>query len=683
MRPELNRNDLLFISLRKAFGFYLLCISILTLGRLGFVAYFAPPGLYEDYFSDLLQAFYMGWRYDSIVASYLVAPFVLISIFVATFRSKLLTDLLYKFSRFFYFFAALIIFVFTAADLGFYSYFQDHLNILFFGVIEDDTAALATTVWKNYPVTLMSAGIGLALVGLLVLVRKIFSPLGRRRSFFQPGPVSFVFMSLLSFVLLIGGVRGGYGVFVLAPKYADFSPSMFVNQVALNGIVTFENAYKLRRRQSSSNFSLEKSMGYRKGIHQAFTDFLGIDTSPTNESQLTKLLERRTPPSEKLDEIKPHVVVFIMESFGGSWNRFNSPEFDFLVGLKKHMGEDFYFENFISSDNGTIGSLMAIASNLPPRPGARYLSESKYMQLELPSAAHVPYKTRGYETSFVYGGKLGWRGIGKYFKRQGYHNVEGENAIKLNLGLEEKSGTEWGLYDEHMFGHILKKLKDAKRPQFILALSTSNHPPFETPASYKAPSELTIPDDLKERISREEDLFLERFKAFQYANDSLSNFIDSVKAGNLKDRTIVSFTGDHNFWGFMNYTGSERFLKYQVPFYIYAPKEIAPKNYEPNKLGSHEDIFPTLYYLSLSDTPFVAFGENLFSDVKSYAIGANIYAGDDGVVYKGKNYVWKEKPYTGEKSESDLNQESKVYRSSVSVADFFLRQAFKELKSQK
>lgn len=680
MRADLNRCDFLFISLKKAAILYFFLIVLMGAGRAAFLIYFAPPGLFEQAAGEIPKAFLMGLRYDTIVASYLLAPFAVLAIVAALFKSRKLTTAFYQLASVFYFFGIFAVVFFVGADLGFYSFFQDHLNILFFGLIEDDTQALLVTFWKNYPVVPILTGIGILLALLAVIVRKIFSSLDGARSFFHPGPLKFLFMSGVSLALLFGGARGGYGEFVLSPKYADFSSNLFINQTALNGIVTFEKAFKMRARRSAAGFSMEKEMGYENGIHEAFSDFLGLDTSPTAKEQLTSLLQRRTPVSDVLEKEKPHVVVLVMESFGGSWNRFNSPSFNFLGPLKEHIDEDIYFKNFISSDNGTIGSLMAVATNIPNRPGARFLSESRYMQLPLPSSAHRPYLFNGYETSFVYGGKLGWRGVGKYFKRQGYHHVEGENAIRKSLGLSGVQGTEWGLYDGHMFDHIRQKLKNAKRPQFILALSATNHPPFEVAPGFEAPGPLKIPAELGKRITREEDLFIQRFKAFQYSNTVLADFLGQVKTSALGERTVVSFTGDHNFWGFMSYGGDERFLKYKVPFYIYAPEKLRPSNWDSNKFGSHEDVFPTLYHLTLSDTPFVAFGENLFAPGPSYALGAAARAGKEGLVYKGQSFEWERVPYVGEKSQKPFAQVRKVFRSSVSVADFYLRQLHQRRK---
>lgn len=677
MLADLNRNDFLFGLLKRGFFFYLLLLLVMGAARVFFIFYYAPQGLIEANQNDLWQALYMGLRYDTMVGSYLLAPYALLSIIVSLFKSRKVANALLGLSSFVYFLAFLIVILFVGSDLAFYNYFQDRLNILFFGILEDDTKALATTLWKNYPVHYYLGGLLIFLLGTWIVCKKVFSSFHRSRSFFQPGPVKYIFISISSLILLFGGARGGYGDMVLSPKYADFSKSLFFNQAALNGLITFQQAYKLRQKRSSSEYSLEREFGYKK-IHEAFSDYLGYDTSPTKEQHLVRLLQRRTPVNDLVEQKRPHVVVFIMESFGANWIQYNSESFDFLGPLKSHIKEDIFFNNFISSDNGTIGSLMTIGTNIPNRPGARFLSESRYLQTELDSASHLPYKENGYETSFIYGGKLGWRGIGKFFKHQNYHHVEGESHIKDALELKGRSGTEWGLYDEHLFNYVKKKLVEAKRPQFMLVLTTSNHPPFEMPSTYNAPSTLKIPSSLKSKITREEDMFLKRFQAFQYANVSLSNFLDEVKGSDLSDKTVVSFTGDHNFWGFINYGLEDAFAKYQVPFYIYVPKDIAPKTYTPNKFGSHEDIFPTLYNLTLSDTPFLAFGEDLLSPSESFALGTSVYAGEKGLVLGGQIFNWSKAPLVKSKGDRPIGRLEKIYRSSLSISDFYLRHRFNE-----
>ncbi len=684
MNSELTRNDYLFNSVVKSFKIYFIVICLLTIFRSVFVVYFSDISFISNNILEISYAFFMGWKYDTIVASYLIFPFVLLSIVLSLLKSRVLVNVSsFLFGLYFFIFINIITLL-SFCDLGFYSFFQDHLNILFFGFFEDDTVALAQSIWKNYPIEYALIGYAIYTIVIFVLIKKIFKFQTRNtKSILHKGVVKFVLLASIVVVLLFGGARGGYSVLVLSPKYADFSKSLFINQIALNGIITFEKAYKLRKSRGSMDFNMAKAMGYGDNIHNAFSDYLGFDTSPTKEEKLINLLERKTPYSEKINEVKPHVVVIMMESFGAHWSRFNSNTFNFLGDLQKHFNEDFYFKNFTSSDNGTIGSLMVVGSNIPHRNGARFISESRYMQMPLQSAAHIPFESAGYETNFLYGGKLGWRDIGKYFSYQGFKNIEGENHIKESLGLKGRQGTEWGLYDEHFFDHIHQKLTSATRPQFLLGLSTSNHPPFEVPKDFLAP-ELILPDELKKKISREENLFMQRFRAFQYANYKLAKFINQVKTSSLKENTIIIVTGDHNFWGFMNYEKSESFLKYTVPLYIFVPDSIRPISYDKEKFGSHEDIMTTAYNLSLSDKTYLTFGEDLFSSNDSISMNGGVIASKRGAIIGGKFYKWLKEGLL----ESTSSRESdefliKQNKSSLSIADYYLSSELKKLKGSK
>ena len=39
-------------------------------------------------------------------------------------------------------------------DFGYFSYFHDHINVLIFGIIDDDTVAVMKTIYANYPIFL-------------------------------------------------------------------------------------------------------------------------------------------------------------------------------------------------------------------------------------------------------------------------------------------------------------------------------------------------------------------------------------------------------------------------------------------------------------------------------------------------------------------------------------------------
>ena len=651
------------------------------IARLSFLVYFSDVSLFDDYFYDVLKAFIVGLRYDAIVASYLILPLFMASCLLALFKSVKVFNFMQLIHRLVFVMGGAGVILLLICDYGFYSYFQDHINILFFGLLEDDTKALIQTIQTNYPVEWFLSAYLLIVILFIFTSQKIFSPINKKTlPILQAGFFKYLTLVFIGSALLVGGLRGGYGLFVIAPKYSDFSENEFINQLSYNGIIALEQSIRLRIENNREDFDMATKMGYGDNIHQAFTDYLGFDTSASKKSELLNLIKRKTIKQAKGMSQSPHVIVIVMESFGSHWLNYHSLDFNLLAGLEKHFEEDYLFSNILSSENGTIGSLMALASNMPPRPGKRYLSESKYMYLKLRSAAHVPYEKSGYESSFIYGGKLSWRNIGRYFKTQGFTNTIGENKITKELKLSGTQGTEWGLYDEHFFNYIYKKLIHADKPQFMMALSTSNHPPFEIPSNYKQ-QKVEIPKLLDRRILRERDLFIKRFKSYQYANQMLSNFISKIKNSVISDQTIIAVTGDHNFWGFINYQKNEAFSKYRVPFYLYVPSKIKMTSFKSDKVGSHEDIMPTLYNLSLSEQEYISFGEDLLSDGPSYAINSSVYASKDQVVYKGTPYGWQDMPLIKTQADQKIEESlKKLYRSVMSVSDFFLESEFSQTK---
>ena len=74
----------------------------------------------------------------------------------------------------------------------------------------------------------------------------------------------------------------------------------------------------------------------------------------------------------------------------------------------------------------------------------------------------------------------------------------------------------------------------------------------------------------------------------------------------------------------------EQVLDRAVPFYLYVPQDILDNTdwkYDANRVGSHKDIFPTLYNLSLSNTSYQAIaGRNMLAptDDESRAFGYNV-----------------------------------------------------------
>ena len=167
---------------------------------------------------------------------------------------------------------------------------------------------------------------------------------------------------------------------------------------------------------------------------------------------------------------------------------------------------------------------------------------------------------------------------------------------------------------------VLKKLDNADKPQFVVVLTTSNHPPHTIPSYYKG-NPLKISNKLKEHIIGDFQLAKSRFKDYQYAVDMLGKFIDNIKSSSYSNNTIIAVTADNNAIKTMHYDTNEMFQSIQIPFYLYLPAKLR-RDIDTSVYGSHKDIMPTLYNLSLSEAEYLAVGTNLL-DLEQIHYGFN------------------------------------------------------------
>lgn len=121
-----------------------------------------------------------------------------------------------------------------------------------------------------------------------------------------------------------------------------------------------------------------------------------------------------------------------------------------------------------------------------------------------------------------------------------------------------------------------------------------------------------------------------------------------------------------------------------VPFYLYVPEKLKPQNIDDSVVGSHTDILPTLYNVSLSNTNYWATGTDLLSDEAQNNIASNglgsIMTKDNYVIYDFES--GKEKYYTWNKNrsreivatdETEQHKEMvKHYKSGVAIAHYML-----------
>lgn len=625
--------------LKNLIFLFLLFAFLMTIARLSFAFYFGDITALLTYKKELAKSLWLGFRYDLMPLAYInLLPFILLNIgyfLPGKAPIKVIRSLIISFLLLGYYFLAWL----YVSDYGFYSFFQDHINILFFGLFEDDTRALIISIFKNYNVPLWATVLFFLHYGLYRFIKFLFSLF---EFDLKPRPFSFkapaVFISGLVVLAFLG--RGNFTRLPLSLEDSYISDNEFINEVSLNGVLTLNRAIKIRKTFGKDQFDYLKNYGFQTW-QDAFQVVRG-EASPSQEISEALKVKSRVNPVAKQNP--PHVVLVVMESFGTFWNDQESSDFQLLAGLKDHFAKGILFKNFLPGENGTIGSIVSVATSQVLRPGARFLSESEFMRTRLSSSGNLPFRDSGYETHFVYGGKLGWRDLGKFLGVQGYDKLWGAEEMKeampeLNNFNEKDLGNEWGIFDEYLYSFIEEQLRTATKPQFFLVLTTSNHPPFEFPASYQ-PRPLNLTPELLSKITVDEDLARKRFLGLQYSNQKMAEFMTRINQSSLNENTIIALTGDHSFWIAKGVGMDQEFKRYAVPFFLSIPEQLRPKNVDTSKFGSHEDIFPTLINLALSEKTYVKLGQDMLNEDSDAINSTGLFANKNGAVHHGKFWRW-------------------------------------------
>ncbi len=571
----------------------LLGIVFLSLSRGIFFSLAADPEMVTDISQDILRAFFVGARFDAKVVFIGFAPLLLAGLFAAIKARSFAVWL-----RLAPWYTALIFFLLCSFSIGNYYYYTtygNYIDVFVFGLFDDDTRAVLVSAWQDYPI--FSAFLASVFVAWLAL---FFSRKVIKRGQDWEWSSRHWSITTLSVVITIVAyfivARGSIGSLPLKRYHANVSQYKPLNVITPNAFMAL----------SWANSDYKKQEKFEPISQQVVTEqMIKVLGKPTPEYQ--------TQQNSYLEDNPPHVVMALMEGMGSNVLIEDDPVNNDLLGsLRGAFEEDFVFKRFLAGTTATIDSIvmMLLHSDVPT------ISHTSAQKVPLPSSAVLPYKRAGYEVVFVYGGNSMWRNLANYLPIQGFDAVYDENSIIREFPEAKKYADTWGVPDNFTFKFAKKLLDDATRPTMIYIMTVTNHSPFRAPEYYQ-PSATQVSERLKSLVSsiagQEQDLL----KAYQYANDSLGEFIKSVKASELGEKTVIAASGDHRVRSISTENRDEFAASYGVPFYLYVPAPILKNTeyqYDAERIGSHRDIFPTLYYFSLSNQSYISLGgENLLS----------------------------------------------------------------------
>jgi phosphoglycerol transferase MdoB-like AlkP superfamily enzyme len=253
-----------------------------------------------------------------------------------------------------------------------------------------------------------------------------------------------------------------------------------------------------------------------------------------------------------------------LASYGGS------PEL--TPNLDRIASDGLWFSNVFATGTRTVRGIEAVMLSLPPTPGQSIVrrpgGEGLYN-------LGTEFQKRGYDSSFIYGGRGFFDNMGPFFESSGFRVVD-RSAFE---GTEATFSTAWGLCDEDLFRKSVQEADRstaAGKPFFQFLLTTSNHRPYRYPEG-----KVAIPSGAV------------REGAIQYSDFAIGEFLREARKHPWFDDTVFVFVADHN----ASVAGGSGVVPrdYLIPLVFYSPSHLKP--HRVSELGSQMDLGPTLFDL--------------------------------------------------------------------------------------
>lgn len=277
-------------------------------------------------------------------------------------------------------------------------------------------------------------------------------------------------------------------------------------------------------------------------------------------------LVRHAGPERRLN-----VIQITVESLSADFlGRFGNQQ-QLTPNLDALMSRALVFDNFYATGTRTDRGMEALTLSVPPTPGRSLVKRPENENLFSLGAV---FRSRGYETAFIYGGFGYFDNMNHFFGGNGYRVVDRTKVAKEDITF----ANVWGACDGDLFRWTMREAdRDFAqgKPFFYFAMTTSNHRPF------------TFPDgqiDLPSKTSG-------RAGGVKYTDHAIGEFLRAAATKPWFKETVFVIVADHC----ASSAGKTELpvQNYHIPLIIYAPGGQVPSG-AVTTLASQIDYGPTL-----------------------------------------------------------------------------------------
>ncbi len=270
-------------------------------------------------------------------------------------------------------------------------------------------------------------------------------------------------------------------------------------------------------------------------------------------------------------ERHPNVIQITVESLSAEFLGVFNPASTFTPNLDALARDSLVFENFYATGNRTDRGMEALSLSLPPTPGRSLVKRPANAGLFTLGSL---FRSRGYDTAFIYGGYGYFDNMNAFFGGNGYRVIDRASAAKGDVTF----ANAWGACDEDLLRWTLREADAGAasgRPFYFFVMTTSNHRPYTYPEGRI---------DLPPKVSG-------RAGAVKYTDHAIGEFMRAAAQRPWFKDTVFVIVADHC----ASSAGKAGLpvQNYHIPLIIHAPGgQIAPGRV--GRLASQIDFAPTL-----------------------------------------------------------------------------------------
>jgi phosphoglycerol transferase MdoB-like AlkP superfamily enzyme len=291
----------------------------------------------------------------------------------------------------------------------------------------------------------------------------------------------------------------------------------------------------------------------------------GSQPLTSDPHDLLRLVEHPGP------EQRLNVIQITIESLSADFlSHFNRAS-KLMPNLEQIAAKSLVFDQFYATGTRTDRGMEALTLSVPPTPGRSLVKRPHNEHLFTLGSV---FRSRGYETAFVYGGFGYFDNMNYFFGENGYRVLDRTKVAKDDITFTNV----WGACDEDLFRWAVREAdRDhaAGKPFFHFVMTTSNHRPFTFPEG-----KIDLPSKASGRAG-----------GVKYTDYAVGELLRVAATKPWFKNTVFVFVGDHC----ASSAGKTELpvQNYHIPLIIYAPGGQIPPGVV-HALTSQVDYAPTL-----------------------------------------------------------------------------------------